>query len=375
LPLQSTAGQVASGDLFALRLANVEPTSTVWAPPATDVLRVWPDRYNPAMDNPAWAADPFGPWGGVASWQRGIKKDTATEPFAFNYAFMDLYDHIPCGYSSGGTRLIYNVRSRRADADAEAKKRNYYAALAFIAKYPEYHEMKGTLGVSEGLFSQQIRPTIISMARAIDYMDMGVRLWDWNHNVHFTERALTTTDGFPILVSRSQNDFVRRITRSGKYKDFVVKADLMSTLCGFPCNYGFTRHGVRNDGPLHRRNRHRVQSMYRWEYSLGDKAYVGCDDFLTEFKKPPGGSLNEEHKEWNKLLQHYRGANSEALISQLKTPRNSLNGRWRGSLSLLSAVLHIAMNMMALEERMKGPRFDYCGPWPAAPRHVVLATQ
>jgi hypothetical protein len=115
--------------------------------------------------------------------------------------------------------------------------------------------------------------------------------------------------------------------------------------------------------------------MYRWEYSLGDKAYVGCDDFLTEFKKPPGGSLNEEHKEWNKLLQHYRGANSEALISQLKTPRNSLNGRWRGSLSLLSAVLHIAMNMMALEERMKGPRFDYCGPWPAAPRHVVLATQ
>ena len=34
-----------------------------------------------------------------------------------------------------------------------------------------------------------------------------------------------------------------------------------------------------------------------------------------------------------------------------------------------------AENMVALEERMKGPRFDCCGPWAAAPRHVVLATQ
>ena len=32
---------------------------------------------------------------------------------------------------------------------------------------------------------------------------------------------------------------------------------------------------------------------------------------------------------------------------------------------------HISVHMMALEERMKGPRFDHCGPWPVAPAQVV----
>ena len=34
--------------------------------------------------------------------------------------------------------------------------------------------------------------------------------------------------------------------------------------------------------------------MCRWEYSLGDKAYVGCDEFITEYKKPKGGELSRE---------------------------------------------------------------------------------
>ena len=79
-------------------------------------------------------------------------------------------------------------------------------------------------------------------------------------------------DGLPLAISRSQNDFVRRITKSRKYKDFVVKLDLMTTLCGFTCDYGFTRRGVMNDGPLHRRNKHRISSMFDWEFFLGDKA-------------------------------------------------------------------------------------------------------
>ena len=50
------------------------------------------------------------------------------------------------------------------------------------------------------------------------------------------------------------------------------------------------------------------------------------------------------------------------------------NVRVRASvLTLLKAVLHIAVHMVALEERMKGPRFDHYGPWPAAPPHVVFA--
>jgi hypothetical protein len=360
--------QVASRDMFTLDLASVAPDSSVWTPPATDVLRVWPDAYHPQMDNAAWANDPLGPWGGVPSFSRGIKNDTATEPYALNYAFMSLYDHIPAHFDRDQCVLLYNVRARRADADADRKKRNFYAALKYIKHYPTYNEMKDTLGMSEGFFSEQIRPTIFSIAQHINFMDFNVRLWDWNHAAHFQERVLTVTDGFPISISRSSNDFVRRITKSGKYSDFVVKADMMATLCGFPCNYAFTRYGVMHDSKVHKRNRGRCRRMYPWEYSLGDKAYVGCDEFLTEVK---GENLSKRQKEWNKLVQHYRGSRSEALIAQLKTPRKTLSTRWRGSLSLLAAVLHISMHMVALEERMRGPRFDHFGPWPAAPRQVV----
>ena len=40
------------------------------------------------------------------------------------------------------------------------------------------------------------------------------------------ERVTFGTDGFPIKVARSANGFVCRMTRSGKYKDFVVKGEM-----------------------------------------------------------------------------------------------------------------------------------------------------
>ena len=51
---------------------------------------------------------------------------------------------------------------------------------------------------------------------------------------------------------------------------------------------------------------HSGRSIKPWEYWLGDKAYIGCPEFLTEFKKPIGGQLTAEQIEWNLLLQHYR---------------------------------------------------------------------
>ena len=41
------------------------------------------------------------------------------------------------------------------------------------------------------------------------------------------------------------------------------------------------------------------------EYGLGDKAYIGCPETLTELKKPRGGSISYDQAEWNMLLQFY----------------------------------------------------------------------
>ena len=96
-------------------------------------------------------------------------------------------------------------------------------------------------------------------------------------------------------------------------------------------------------------------------------AYVGEAEMLTEFK---GDGLSSSQVEWNHTLQHYRGR-VEHLISEMVQSRKALNTRWRGSFSLLAAIMKITAHMVGLQERMKGPRYDVFGPWPVCPAHIV----
>ena len=50
-----------------------------------------------------------------------------------------------------------------------------------------------------------------------------------------------------------------------------------------------------------------------WEYGLGDKAYVGQRQIITEWK---GRNLSLEKQRFNKTVQHYRGR-VEHLIGQV----------------------------------------------------------
>ena len=119
--------------------------------------------------------------------------------------------------------------------------------------------------------------------------------------------------------------------------------------------------------------------MYRWEYGLGDKAYIGCPELITEYKvpsrrrnQPPPPPLTPQQLEFNRTIQHYR-ARVEHLISEVVFKRAALNTRWRSSFAPLAAIMKIAAHMVGLQERMNGPRYDVFGPWPHAPAHVVAA--
>ena len=73
------------------------------------------------------------------------------------------------------------------------------------------------------------------------------------------------------------------------------------------------------------------------------------------------------HITYNLTIQHYRGRN-EHLISEYKQARATLSTKWRGSFSLLAAIMKLAAHMVGLEERMRGPRYDcFHGPWPMRP--------
>ena len=102
-------------------------------------------------------------------------------------------------------------------------------------------------------------------------------------------------------------------------------------------------------------------------YGLGDKAYVGCPEFITEFK---GKNLSAQQNEWNLTVQHYRGR-VEHLIGELVSHRATLKRRWRGNFTLLAAIMKICAHMTGLQERMKGPHYDCFGPWLVCPPDVV----
>ena len=117
-------------------------------------------------------------------------------------------------------------------------------------------------------------------------------------------------------------------------------------------------------------NMERRRRLCPWEYGTGDKAYIGCPEILTEWKKPQGRSLSPDQKEWNLLLQFYRARN-EHLIATLKQGRASLTQKWRGSYSMLRAIVDLSVQLEALQERMLGPRYDVLGPWPVCPSQIA----
>ena len=332
-----------------------------------DVLRCWPHEYDCETENALWAHDAWPSFLGRAA---NPVRDCSFEPYAMNYAFHALYHWIPRGTSRDGKAVLFDVRSTD---DIVRKQQNFYRAMAYIKHYPvqRTEDLQRDLGCCYGIYTQQVIPTIHSIAERMNFMDLALRLWEFNHTETFLERVTFAVDGFPIQVCRSSNAFLTRLLLSGKYKVFCVKGELMIALGpGFPINYSGPHIGVKHDSPMWKEKQRLRAQLYKWEYGLGDKAYVGCREILTEFKGKTG--LTTEENEWNLTLQHYRGR-VEHLIAEIVQSRNALNTKWRGSFSLLAAILKICAHMVALQERMKGPRYDVFGPWPVCPDHIVDA--
>ena len=153
-----------------------------------------------------------------------------------------------------------------------------------------------------------------------------------------------------------------------RYKEYVVKGVYTIAVGpGFPIHYSGPHIGVRNDARLFQEDLFLQRRICPWEYGLGDKAYVGEPQILTEWK---GSNLSVEQMRFNSTVQHYRGR-VEHLIAELVQTRKCLNTKWGGSFTLLAAIMKIAAHMVCLQERMKGPRYDVFGPWPVCPQHIT----
>ena len=82
-------------------------------------------------------------------------------------------------------------------------------------------------------------------------------------------------------------------------------------------------------------------------------------------------NLSLEKQRYNKTVQHYRGRVEHLIGQGSGQPYMALCTTWRGSFTLLAAVMKIAAHMVGLQERMKGPRYDVFGPWPVCLPHIA----
>lgn len=354
-------------DLASLSLAPPDATGRGLFTMGKDVLRCWPHDYNSAQENALWAHDEWPQHLGRAA---HTKHDCAFEQYTMNYTFHALYPWVPSGTTRDGKAVLYSADSQ---GEVERKRLNFYRAMAYIRSYPEQtnQQLQSVLGCSKGVFIQQVIPTLFSLADHISFLDMNLRLWEYNHTEHFLERVTFSIDGFPITVSAPTNRFLARLLYGGKYKTFVVKGEYMIALGpGFPINYCGPHIGIRHDSRLWKReNPLRRAKIYKWEYGLGDKAYKGCPEMLTEYIGKRA-NLSHSQLEWNLTVQHYRGR-VEHAISELVRGKHCLTDTWRGDFLLLACVMKICAHMVGLQERMKGPKYDVFGPWPVCPANVV----
>lgn len=323
-----------------------------------DVLELWPHEYDNDVENERWshAID----WSTVQGYHKNVKQDCGYEAFTMNYAFAAMYQWIPSGYDRTRKVLLFGGDVQK---EYDAKLRNFYAAFQYFTHYPKERRMQVDLGISHTLFYEQVQPTIFSIGRHMNFLDAQLRLWEYNHTELVHERSTSIVDGAPQEICCPKNRFLAACCFSGKYNTSVVKWDYAVTLTGLPFDYGGIYMGVRHDKPMQMGNVKRQRMIYPWEYWWGDKAYVGVPYMMTEYKKPQNGQLTPQQITWNITFQHYR-ARVEHLIREVKGPRLALTTRWRGSFSLLSAVVRINAHMTGLQERMKGPRYNCYGPWP-----------
>ena len=194
-----------------------------------------------------------------------------------------MYRWIPSGTTRDGTAVLFSASTT---AERERKQLNFYRAMAYIKHYPKQNNtaLQSTLGCCYKVFYQQVLPTIHSLALHMSFLDFNLRLWEYNHTETFLERVTLAADCFPISVNCPSNRFLARLLMSGKYKTFVVKGEYVIALGpGFPIDYTGPHIGVRHDSPIWKRNLIRRGKLFKWEYGLGDKAYIGCPEMLTEF--------------------------------------------------------------------------------------------
>jgi hypothetical protein len=131
----------------------------------------------------------------------------------------------------------------------------------------------------------------------------------------FGKRCFGSVDTFPILIRRPKKRAMQKATYQGKYKDHILKTQMIAAHNGRPLFVSGPHIGVRSDIACWRQYGP-VLNNAKQETVLGDKAYVSAPGVLSPHKKPRGGGLSDDQLAYNTVLSWYR-ATVEHLFAQV----------------------------------------------------------
>jgi hypothetical protein len=118
------------------------------------------------------------------------------------------------------------------------------------------------------------------------------RAWD----DFFGTGVLGPIDSYPIMCRRPKDRVWRKGMYQGKYKQFILKVQVVVDETGLPLWWSGPHAGVIADITLWRNHRPALEAD---DMLIGDKAYQGADDIISPFKRPRGGHLTEDQKDYN----------------------------------------------------------------------------
>jgi len=174
----------------------------------------------------------------------------------------------------------------------------------------------------------------------------------WNNRVSpenalpyiFPINVTGSIDTFPIYIRRPKHSgFQSAMYNGGKYRKHIVKVQCIVNHAGTIIWYSGPHLGTSADINLWRIYKP-VNELYSNELLIGDKAYVGSKDILTEFKEYKYEEKTKKQKAWNRCIQWYRSS-VEHAFAYLKR-FHILSGRFRGMISKSSLRLAKALKIL-----------------------------
>jgi hypothetical protein len=257
---------------------------------------------------------------------------------------------------AGVTRKLFEqIFVRYCPGTAIRQRWQLFRVLFFLKTNPTWQAMRVETRAKD---KRTIRRSILRHTRILaERMQHDVdRVWasrrDLGQPPDYARRLFNDVtflvDTFPIVITRSKRKQWRRATYSGKYKQFVLKAQMICSFTGIPLRVTGPHAGVRADIDIFRQHKPPIDAN---ELGLGDKAYYGDDDVEPPFKKPKGGELTEEQEDYN-VVHSWLRATVEHAIWQMKKFQ-ILGGLYRGKVwrnsSNLSHCLTIVTRIIQLQ--------------------------